>query len=160
MKKKIAVLACGWCTYFLKDFMEGMQKAVQGKNTDIYLFNTYNYTEYSGFPNYTGASIFNLIHYEDFDGIVILADLIGNARILERERLRILKSGKPAISINKKLEGICCLKVDNYSGTYEALNHLIQMHNVKDIAYVAGKEASVDINERYKAYTTALKDKF
>ena len=158
MKKKIAVLACGWCTYFLKDFMEGMQKAVQGKNTDIYLFNSYNYTEYSGFPNYTGASIFNLIHYEDFDGIVVLADLIGNPRILERERLRIIKSGKPAISINKKLEGICCLRVDNYSGAYEALNHLIQMHNVKDIAYVAGKEASVDISERYKAYTTVLKD--
>ena len=59
MKKKIAVLACGWSTYFLKNFIEGMQKAVQGKNTDIYLFNTYNYTEYSGFPNYTGASICN-----------------------------------------------------------------------------------------------------
>lgn len=158
MKKKIAVLACGWCTYFLKDFMEGMQKAIQGKNIDVYLFNTYNYTEYSGFPNYTGASIFNLIHYEDFDGIVILADLIGNVRILERERLRIIKSGKPAISINKKMEGICCLRIDNYSGSYEAINHLIQMHNVKDIAYIAGKETSMDISERYRAYTTVLKD--
>ena len=158
MKKKIAVLACGWSTYFLKNFIEGMQKAVQGKNTDIYLFNTYNYTEYSGFPNYTGASIFNLIHYEDFDGIVILADLIGNPRILERERLRIVKSGKPAISINRKMEGICCLRVDNYSGAYEVMNHLIHMHNIKDIAYVAGKETSVDISERYKAYIAVLKD--
>ena len=106
MKRRIAVLACGWCTYFLKDFVKGMQRAVEGKNIDIYLFNTYNYTEYSGFPNYSGASIFNLIHYEDFDGIIILADLIGNVRILEKERLKILKSGKPAISINKKMEGI------------------------------------------------------
>ncbi len=158
MKKKIAVLACGWCTYFLKDFILGMQRAVEGKNTDIYVFNTYNYTEYSGFPNYTGASIFNLIRYEEYDGIVILADLIGNVRILERERLRILKSGKPAISINKKMEGICCLRVDNYSGMYEVIDHLIKMHNIKDIAYISGKETSVDISERYKAYTTVLKD--
>ena len=158
MKKKIAVLACGWSTYFLKDFVTGMQRAVIGKNIDIYLFNTYNYTEYSGFPNYTGASIFNLIHYEDFDGIVILADLIGNPRILERERLRIIKSGKPALSINKKMEGICCLRIDNYSSMYSVIDHIIKMHNVTDIAFIAGKETSVDISERYKAYVTVLKD--
>ncbi|MBP5520430.1 MAG: GGDEF domain-containing protein [Treponema sp.] len=158
MKRRIAVLGCGWSTYFLKDFLNGMQRAVKGKNIDIYYFNMYNYTEYSGFPNFTGASIFNLIHYEEFDGIVVLADLIGNVRILERERLRILKSGKPAISVNKKMEGICCIRMDNYSGMYEALDHLIKMHNVKDIAYISGKETSIDINERYKAYTTVLKD--
>lgn len=158
MNRRIAVLACGWSSYFLKDFIHGMQRAVEGKNIDIYLFNTYTYIEYSGFPNYTGYSIFNLINYDDFDGVIILSDLISNTRVLERERLRILKAKKPAITINKKLQGICCLKVDNYTGLYEALNHLIKMHNVSDIAYLAGKEASVDIAERFKAYKTVLED--
>ncbi len=131
---------------------------MEGKNIDIYLFNTYNYTEYSGFPNYTGASIFNLINYEDFDGIIVLSDLIGNVRILEKERQKIIKSGKPAISINKKMEGICCLRVDNYTGMYDVLEHMIKMHGITDIAYISGKETSIDISERYKAYTTVLKD--
>ena len=158
MNRRIAVLGCGWSSYFLKDFINGMMRAVEGKNIDIYIFNTYNYVEYSGFPNSTGFSIFNLINYEEFDGIVILSDLIGNARVLEHERLRILKSKKPAISINKKMQGICCLRVDNYSGMYDALAHLIKMHNVSDIAYISGKEQSVDIAERYKAYMEVLKD--
>lgn len=158
MKRRIAVLACGWCTYFLKDFVKGMQRAVEGKNIDIYLFNTYNYTEYSGFPNYSGASIFNLIHYEDFDGVIILADLIGNVRILEKERLKILKAGKPAISINKKMDGICCLRIDNYSGMYDLIDHMVKMHGITDLAYVTGKESAVDFSERYKAYTAVLKD--
>ncbi len=158
MKRRVAVLACGWSTYFLKDFILGMQRAVKDKNIDIYVFNMYNYDEYSGFPNWTGASIFNLIHYEDFDGIVVLADLIGNVRVLERERLRILKSGKPAVCINKKMEGICCLRIDNYSGMYDAIQHIITMHNVRDIAFIAGKETSIDISERYRAYTQVLKD--
>ena len=38
MKRRIAVLACGWCTYFLKDFITGMQRAVADKNIDIYVF--------------------------------------------------------------------------------------------------------------------------
>ena len=158
MNRRIAVLASGWSSYFLKDFVKGMMKAVEDKHIDIYLFNTYNYTEYSGFPNYTGLSIFNLINYEDFDGVVLLSDLIGNARVLERERLRILKSKKPAITINKKQEGLCCLRVDNYTGMYNALAHIIRMHNVSDIAYITGKENAVDITERYKAYKTVLED--
>ena len=158
MNRRIAVLACGWSSHFLKDFVKGMMKAVEDKHIDIYLFNTYNYTEYSGFPNYTGLSIFNLINYEDFDGIVLLSDLIGNARVLERERLRILKAKKPVITINKKQEGLCCLRVDNYTGMYNALAHLIRMHDVSDIAYITGKENAVDITDRYKAYKTVLED--
>lgn len=158
MKKKIAVLACGWSSAFLKDFILGMKKAVDGKNIDIYLFNTYNFIEHSGFPNFTGASIFNIVHYEDFDGVIILADLIGNPRIIEKERLKIIKAGKPALSINKKVEGIGCLKVDNYSGMYDSISHLIKMHNVTDLAFISGKEQTIDISERYKAYMAALKD--
>ena len=158
MNRKIAVLACGWSNHFLRDFIHGMMKAVEDKNIDIYLFNTYDYVEYSGFPNRTGFSIFNLINYDDFDGIVILSDLIKNPRVLEHERLRILKSKKPALTINKKLQGICCLRVDNYSGMYEALAHLIRMHNVTDLAYISGKENAVDLAERYKAYKTVLED--
>ena len=152
MNQRIAVLACSWSSHFLKDFINGMKRAVEGKNIDLYVFTSYDYTEYSGFPNYTGFSVFNLINYEDFDGIVILSDLIGNLRVLERERLRILKSQKPAVSINRKMQGIGCLRVDNYAGMYGVLNHLIKIHNVTDIAYLSGKENSVDIAERFKAY--------
>ena len=158
MNRRIAVLCCGWSVHFVKDFIHGMMRATEGKNIDIYLFNTYNYIEYSGFPNSTGFSIYNLINYDDFDGIVILSDLIHNTRVLEHERQRIIKSKKPAITINKKLQGICCLKVDNYTGMYEAIGHLIRMHNVSDIAYISGKENSIDITERYKAYKTVLED--
>ncbi len=158
MKKKIAVLACGWSTNFLKSFLAGMRKATEGKDIDVYVFTAYNYVEYSGFPNFTGFSIYSLIHYEDFDGIVVLSDLIGNPRILEKERLRILKSKKPAIAINKKMEGLSCIRVDNYSGFYEVLDHLVKSHGVKDIAYISGKETSIDIAERYKAYMTVLQD--
>lgn len=158
MKKKIAVLICGWSTYFVKDFINGMIRATKDKDIDLYIFNAYNYTEYSGFLNYTGFSIFSLIHYQDFDGVVILSDLIDNVRILEKERQKILKAGIPAIAINKALNGLSCIRVDNYTGLYEMMEHLIKVHELKDFAFITGKETSVDIAERYKAYRTALTD--
>ncbi|MCR4579022.1 MAG: GGDEF domain-containing protein [Treponema sp.] len=158
MKKKIAVLTCGWSTYFVQAFINGLIKATKDKNIDVYLFTAYNYTEYSGFLNYTGFSIFNLIHYEDFDGVIVLSDLIGNARILEKERQKILKAGIPAITINKALTGLSCIRVDNYTGLYEMMEHMIKVHGIKNFAYVSGHETSIDIAERYKAFRTALAD--
>ena len=38
------------------------------------------------------------------------------------------------------------------------MQHLIKEHGYKDFAYIAGRESSVDIAERYKAYRTALQD--
>lgn len=158
MKKKIALLCCGWANDFIQDFIAGMKSALEPETTDIYVFACYNYTEFSGYPNFTGYSVYRLINYEDYDGIIILSDLINNPRVLEKERLRILQSGKPAVTINSQLAGISCIKLDNYSGAYEIVDHLIKKHGIKNIAHLSGRESSVDISERYKAYRFALQD--
>lgn len=158
MKKKIAVLTSGWQTYFLQDFISGLKRATENQEVDFYIFCAYNYVEFSGFINYTGFSIYNLVDYSNFDGVIILADLIGNPRVLEKERLKILKAKIPAITVNRKLEGISSIRVDNYTGFYELMVHLIKEHQLTDFAYITGKESSIDIAERYKAYRTALTD--
>ena len=158
MKKKLAILTNGWSNYFIEDFVKGVKKALKESDTDIYLFSCYDFTEFSGYPNFNGYSIYRLVNYEDYDGVIILADLIKNPRILEKERQRILQAKVPAISINAQLKDIPCIKIDNYSGFYELICHLIKEHGVKEFAYFTGKENSIDFSERYKAYRTALQD--
>jgi diguanylate cyclase (GGDEF)-like protein len=158
MKKKLAILTNGWSNYFIEDFVKGVKNALKESNTDIYLFSCYDFTEFSGYPNFNGYSIYRLVNYEDYDGVIILADLIKNPRILEKERQRILQAKVPAISINAQLKDIPCIKIDNYSGFYELICHLIKEHGVKEFAYFTGKENSIDFSERYKAYRTALQD--
>lgn len=158
MKKKIAVLACGWAQYFLYDFLQGVEKIAKENNADVYIFNCYDYVEFSGYPNATGFSIYRLINYEEYDGIIILSDLIKNPRVLEMERQRILKSGKPAVSINLKLKDISCMRIDNYTGFYELVTHLIKEHNARNLFYIDGNETSLDFTERRKAFRMALQD--
>ena len=158
MKKKIAVLACGWAQYLLYDFLQGVEKIAKENNADVYIFNCYDYVEFSGYPNATGFSIYRLINYEEYDGIIILSDLIKNPRVLEMERQRILKSGKPAVSINLKLKDISCMRIDNYTGFYELVTHLIKEHNARNLFYIDGNETSLDFAERRKAFRMALQD--
>ena len=99
MKKKIAVLSCGWCNDFVREFLNGMRKATAEKDIDIYVFNAYNYTEFSGFPNFTGFSIFSLINYEDYDGIVVLS--IISLQIV----VKSLERGSPLFSLTSPAHG-------------------------------------------------------
>lgn len=157
-KRKIAVLCTGLAHNTILSILEGMKEASFELGVDLYIFNCYTYTEFSGYPNNTGFSIYRLINYQDFDGVIILADLINNLRVLEKERQRILAAKIPAVSINYKLEGIRFLRVDTYSAFYEIVNHLIKEHGVKDLVFYSGRENSFENTERYKAFRQALKD--
>ncbi len=158
MKQKIAVLCSGWKYNYVTEFLHGMQQAVEGGNIDIYVFVAYNFTELSGFPNFSGYSIFNIIPYEDFDGIVILADQINNARTLEKERIRLIKAGKTAIVVNFKMEGLSSIRSDDYTATYEMIDHLIKVHGYKDFGYLDSKVVSEARSEQFKAFQTCLQD--
>lgn len=158
MKKKLAVLCCGWSHDTVSSILKGMKKEAEKNNTDLYIFNGYNYKEYSGYLNTTGFSIYRLINYEDFDGAIILSDTINNARVLEKERQKIIAANKPAISINYKMQGLSYYRVDNYSGFYEIIDHLVKKHSVKDIVYLTGSENQIEYSERYKAYRQVLAD--
>lgn len=138
--------------------LEGMKRAAYQYNADLYIFNCYTYTEFSGYPNNTGFSIYRLINYSDYDGIIILSDLINNLRVLEKERQRIIQSGKAALSLNYKLEGLSFLRVDTYSAFYDLVTHLIKEHNLKKLCYISGRENTFENTERYKAFRQAMKD--
>lgn len=158
MKQKIAVLCCGWKYDYLNDFLLGMQQATIGGNIDIHVFVAYDFTENSGFPNFTGFSIFNIIPYEEFDGIVILADQIHNPRTLEKERLRLIKAGKTAVVVNFRMEGTTSIRSDDYSAAYEMTEHLIKTHGYRDFGYADSKTVSEARSEQFKAFKTCLQD--
>lgn len=158
MKQKIAVLCCGWKYDYVTEFLHGMQHATAGGDIDIYVFVAYNYTELSGFPNFSGFSIYNIIPYEDFDGIVILADQINNARALEKERIRLIKAGKTAVVINSRMDGTTSIRSDDYTGAYEMMEHLIKEHGYTDFGYLDSKVVTAARSEQYKAFRTCMLD--
>ncbi|MFP3489067.1 substrate-binding domain-containing protein, partial [Staphylococcus sp. SIMBA_130] len=63
----------------------------------------------------------------------------------------------PIVFIDRKPEGIdCdCVLVDNFKGTYEAMNHLIQKGHQK-IGYISGPLGLTTSDERLRGYKHAL----
>ena len=156
MKKKIAVLTSGWALDFVTSMLEGMKEAAAGCNTDLYVFLAYKFYEPNGDPNTTGFAVYDLINYQDYDGIIITPNFFNDDERAEAERKKILKSGVPAVSINKPMEGLSFISAINHDVYRDLISHLIEKHNCKNLAFIGGPFNESGAKSNYEAFLQAL----
>lgn len=156
-KKKIAVLTSGWSIDYILSVFDGMKKACEGKNIDLYIFSCYKFSEPSGESNTTGFAIFNLAKLKDFDGVVIMPNLFNDPEQVKIQHKRILEAGIPAVSLNEELEGLHFINSENHNTYRDLILHLINHHGFKRLAYLGGPENNPGAESNYEAYREALK---
>jgi signal transduction histidine kinase/DNA-binding LacI/PurR family transcriptional regulator/DNA-binding response OmpR family regulator len=101
--------------------------------------------------------IYDLVDTCKIDGLVIwLAGLTLRVDVAEIQEFCARYSPLPMAVIGTLLEGIPSVLVDNYNGMREVLNHLVQVHGRRRIAYVRGPEQHQEAEERYRAYLDVL----
>jgi sigma-B regulation protein RsbU (phosphoserine phosphatase) len=101
--------------------------------------------------------IYELITPKSVDGLIVSSATLSYAAGLDRlaafcARLRRL----PSVSIGLPLDDMPCLLVDNCIGMTAALDHLIETHACRRIAFICGPQSNPDASERYLAYQAAL----
>jgi DNA-binding LacI/PurR family transcriptional regulator len=103
--------------------------------------------------------LYEFVSAEHLDGLVIWGstfinymDMTAVAQFCERHR------SLPMVTIATPLPGIPCVFMDNYQAMYNAMVHLIDIHQHTRIVFIRGPKGSLIANERYRAYTDALHD--
>lgn len=156
MKRRIAVLGNGWAFEFSNSILEGIKKASDGIDTDVFYFTCYRFHNPDKSINTTGYRCFDFIDYTQFDGIILLSNLFEDDQALYKVSEKIKQLKIPAVSLVRKIDGFSFIHVDNFIGYYQLINHLIEKHNVKKLAFVGGIKNDVQSEERYNAYKKAL----
>ncbi len=109
--------------------------------------------------NQTGANIvYDFINPETVDGVILYTADIGE--IVDSRRIKKLSDSFediPIISISWEIEGVTTITIDNYSGMFSLVEHMIKIHNYKKIAFVQGPAGNQEAIERFNAYCNALK---
>jgi DNA-binding LacI/PurR family transcriptional regulator/GAF domain-containing protein len=115
-----------------------------------------------GFANVEGAlGEYALIPPERFDGIVLTGAL---AYRTERgaDRLRSFRarySNLPMVGILLELDQVLSVMADGYVGMRQAVEHLIDEHGYRRLAFIKGPSFSFVAQERYRAYVDVLADR-
>ena len=102
--------------------------------------------------------IFDLIDDQTVNGLVIWGGALAHHASEEEmhafyERFRSI----PVVSIALALEGVSSVLVDNRQGMYDAVQHLIEEHGCRRIAF-SGPQGHPEAEARRQAYAKALDD--
>ena len=93
------------------------------------------------------------------DGLIVLtgfiAEDVGN-NIIESFIKEYTNS--PILSIASVVDGYSSVRVNNDSGIYDVVSHLIEHHNFTKIAFIKGPDDHIEAKERFIGYSKALKD--
>ena len=101
--------------------------------------------------------IFELAHDGNVDALMVMSGAIGNlvgpaglAEFLERYR------SIPTCSIAVPVPGLPSILVDNVRGMREAIEHLIDTHGFRKIAFIRGPEANAEAERRFRVYRDVI----
>ena len=117
-----------------------------------YQTNSYDYA--SQFETY--LEIIKESH--SLDGVIMFSGFIASAagnEALEKYADTIVKV-LPLVSISYIVPGARSVLVDNIAGIYDAVEHLIQVHGKRKIAFVKGPDGHPEAEERFEGYKRAL----
>jgi signal transduction histidine kinase/DNA-binding LacI/PurR family transcriptional regulator len=102
-------------------------------------------------------SIYDLVGPENVDGLFANTSLLSSvAGIAGAESLYQRFAPLPLISTSLALEGVPSLVVDNRAGMRELVEHLLDVHGCRHVAFVPGPSTNEESRDRYQGYVDAL----
>lgn len=106
---------------------------------------------------YQSNLLFEFARAETISGVIIASGLICNYISQDDLNAKIKQAESiPLVSVSVPLENCFSILIDNRKGMFEAVEHLIKVHNRKKIAFVKGPENNFEANERFLGYLQAL----
>ena len=156
--KKLAVLIGGIAYDTQQRMLKGVWDRAKAEGADIHVF-TCQVKASNGEKGQMGAQrIYELPDLSLYDGVVIAYNTVFYEApdVAERIVKRIREQRIPAVCIDRELEGMANVLLDNYDGIYRMVEHLIEKHGKREIYFLGGPKKNEDCRLRLQAYLDVM----
>lgn len=142
---------------YQEEVWKGVVKEAQKHNISIIIFTGKPLNSPIGEEAYHN-SIYYTLPKEKLDGIIIATGALSNYTDQSNfEHFLSTYSDIPLISLGHKLAGIPSIVYNNYDSMKQIVDHIIEVHNIKDIAFLKGPQNNIEADARYKAFCDSMK---
>lgn len=158
-RKRIAILSSQLEEQYQKDFIEGFLKNAFNFDYDVCVFSTFQKNAESNLREVGENSIYSLINYSQFDGVVVMPDLIRGSGVMMNieNRLKEKYNGK-VLFVDKINNTFPSIVMDHFAPIKRIVSHLIEDHGYKDIVFINGHKWHAFSNERERAFCECMKE--
>jgi phosphoserine phosphatase RsbU/P len=104
--------------------------------------------------------VYDFIGPDSVDALLICTHIIGHhSTMAELTEFVNRFAAVPRVCLGVALSGVTTMLMDNETGMYTAVKHLVEVHGCRRVAYVAGPEASEEAQARFRGYARALAER-
>jgi signal transduction histidine kinase/DNA-binding LacI/PurR family transcriptional regulator/AraC-like DNA-binding protein len=103
--------------------------------------------------------IYDLVDPRRLDGLISWSSTVGGS--LPSEEVQAFHrryQPLPLVSLAQLMDDATTVLLDSYEGMRAAIIHLIEVHGYRRLAFIRGPESHYYAQERYRAYTTVLRE--
>lgn len=159
MRKKIAVLIAQIDEATQSKFLNGFITEAYAHDYDVCIFTMYQKYQETDQRNIGDSNIYELINYDLFDAVVLLSDTILSPGVSDSLQEKIHeKFNGPVIVVDSESEYFDSIMMDHYSPFRKIVDHMIEVHGYKKIAFLGGKEGHPHSVQRYNAFLDSMND--
>ena len=94
--------------------------------------------------------VYSLPDLSQFDTVIVNLDTIHDEKTVEDIIERLKACGKPCVSVNRYVEGLICVMLDNRAGFWDLLDHFHTEHGMESVFYISGPKNNNDALERLR----------
>ncbi|MDO5154607.1 MAG: GGDEF domain-containing protein [Eubacteriales bacterium] len=157
-KKKIAIFATGWSNKILYPYLLGLRDEFAKESVDLYLFLCHAALNDNAENTIGELNIFELPDLKEFDAALIFANGLDFPQMLDEIKQRCDEANIPVILTGLDDGQHYFVGADNKIGMRDLCAHILDVHHVKNIVYIAGSRDSMDSNVRLQAIQDTMRE--
>ncbi|MCQ2481938.1 MAG: EAL domain-containing protein [Clostridia bacterium] len=159
MRKRIAVLAAQIEEKTPSAFLRAFTDEAYKYDYDVCIFASIQKFQLTEPRIVNDSSVFSLIQYDSFDGIVILLDTIQNPGMGDKIQNQIKNEyDGPVLVFDHESSFFETIMINHYEPMKKLVDHVIEAHGVTDIAFLGGKPGHSHSLQRLNGFLDSMRN--
>jgi DNA-binding LacI/PurR family transcriptional regulator/AraC-like DNA-binding protein len=155
-KKRVGLVLASIHTGIALNVWGSFVRTAADENTSLFIFPGGRLNARQNFENLRNA-VYSLVNDENLDSCISWSSTIRYTQSKEEfELFHGEFDPLPYVTLGFKLPGHPCVEFDAYNGMKTLVNHCIQVHGAKKIAFLRGPEFHHSAHSRFEGYCDAL----
>lgn len=152
-RKKIGVITSENYDAFQRKMIMGIQEEAYARDYDVLVFSSFVKGQMWNDYQTGEMNIYSMINYDKLDGVIIVQEQLAECKkvLEELEKLRERYPQK-VVRIDNQAEELPCVLEDTTKNIQCIMEHLYEIHGVRDFAFLTGREGHPHSRARLQAY--------
>lgn len=156
--RSIAVVAAGTNEEYQSSVLSGIADETRAQQINTACFVSFGGVLGNNLSDVGENFIYRLANFRRFDGAVLMTNTIMDPLTRAAVTEAVMEAGIPAVVLDDSSNpAFYNIRIDNEKAMREIVEHIVTVHNVRNVYYVSGPLDNPEANSRYQAFLSVMK---